>query len=460
MNDSVDALIIGAGLTGLSTARLLADRGLKVAILEKSSRSGGVIQTQHSDGFLCEKGPNSMMIKSWQVQNFIKELGIEDQLVDASTEASKRFLVKNGKIVALPQSPMAGITTPLYRPSNKFRLLGEPFRKPSTKEEESVAEFVSRRMGPDFLEYGIAALVSGIFAGDPDKLSIRYAFPKVWNLEQNYGSLIGGALKLKRERKKSGETPFKSRMVSFRQGLSTLIQALENDNRVRIFHNSQISSIDAPDSPENPWKVQFSASGERSSIEARQLVLATPVHVYPKLPFPENLASRLKPASALPYVPVSTLILGFKREDINHPLDGFGVLMPRVEKRFVLGSLFSSSLFPGRAPEGYVNLMNFIGGALQRKNADLPESELIAHTLKDLEGLLGIRGKPVFTQHTLWPRAIPQYNVGHGKFLDLICKVEQDTPNLTIAGNFLQGPGLNDCIENAYTTADKITKQS
>ena len=443
---TVDTIVIGGGITGLATAHVLARKGKRVHLLEKGDRLGGAVHTEVKDGYLCEAGPNSMLVKSEPVWDFINELGLDGSRVEANAIANKRFLVKRGRIVPLPQSPMGGVTTPLYSIGEKFRLLAEPFIKRSGMEDESVTSFVSRRMGSAFLEYGISALVSGIYAGNPDALSIRHAFPKVWNLEQNHGSLIGGALKLKRERKKQGITPFKSRMISFRNGLQELVQALAAGEGMTVSTGTSVTAIGRDN---GQWVVQAQNDGQPLHLRAAELVLATPLDSYAALPCEQDLRDALAGLDIPAHPPLSTLVLGFDRSQVEHPLDGFGVLCPRKEERFTLGAIFSSTLFPGRAPEGKVSLMCFIGGVQQPENGELPTDALVAATVRDLTSLLGLRGDPEFISHTFWPRAIPQYNVGHGFFIESLEKIEQAFPGLHLRGNFRGGPGLNDCLEGA-----------
>ncbi|MGC9450694.1 MAG: protoporphyrinogen oxidase [Oceanipulchritudo sp.] len=450
--EKLDAVVIGGGISGLATARQLARDGKRVRVIEKSARLGGAVKTDLKEGYLCEAGPNSMLVKSENVWRLLHDLGLGESIVEANEQANKRFLVKRGAIVPLPQSPAGGITTPLYSIGEKLRLLAEPFIAKSRLADESVTSFVSRRMGSAFLEYGISALVSGIYAGDPDALSIRHAFPKVWNLEQNHGSLIGGAIKLKRERRREGIVPFKSRMISFRDGLGRLVEALCSEDSMTVSTGTTVRSV-SPDT-NGSWRVEIAKDGSGSTLRAEQVVLATPLDAYREIAFGGKVRERLAEIDIPEHPPLSTLVLGFDRSQVAHPLDGFGVLCPRLEKRFCLGAIFSSTLFPGRAPEGKVALMCFIGGVMQPENAELETGELVEQTMKDLTPLLGIRGDPEFTSHTFWPRAIPQYNVGHGLFLSQLEKIEADFPGLHLRGNFRGGPGLNDCLESALEFAD------
>lgn len=452
MPEPCDTIVIGGGISGLAIAHTLSRKGRKVHLIEKSNRLGGAVQTDRKEGYLCEAGPNSMLVKSEAVWKYIHDLGLEKTLVLANEISNKRFLVKNGRMVPLPQSLMGGVTTPLYSFPEKMRLLLEPFIGRSQMEDESVTSFVTRRMGKAFLEYGISALVSGIYAGDPDALSLRHAFGKVWNLEQNYGSLIGGAIKLQRERKRQGIVAFKSRMISFRNGLQELVSALADADGLRISKGTQVHSISRDAS--GKWIV--AAAQGQPALAARELVLATPLDAYAELPVEDDLRTALSEIDIPYHPPLSTLVLGFDRDQVAHPLDGFGVLCPRMEQRFSLGAIFSSTLFPQRAPDGKVSLMCFVGGVQQPANGELPTSELVAATVQDLKPLLGLSGLPEFVSHNFWPRAIPQYNVGHQFFLDSLAKTEEKFPGLHLRGNFRGGPGLNDCLESALRFAGDI----
>lgn len=442
-SETVDTIVIGGGVTGLAAGRLLAQKGERVHLIEREPRLGGAVRSYREAGYLCEAGPNSMLVKSQAVWEFIESLGLKADLVEANQASNKRFLVKRGRMVPLPQSLLGGVTTPLYNPLEKLRLLKEPFVGKSQLEDESVTSFVSRRMGPAFLEYGISALVSGIFAGNPDQLSLRHGFPKVWNLEQRYGSLIGGAVKLKRERKRTGEIPFKSRMISFREGLGQLVEALAAHDKFRVSLGVEVSSLERAD--DGQWEVLVGDTLYRSSC----VVVTVPLSGLRQLPWDSTLQSRVDGIPQIDHPPLSTLVLGYDRSRVKHPLDGFGVLIPRLEKRFCLGCIFSSTLFPGRAPDGKVSLMCFIGGVQQPRNGQLPTARLIDAVVEDLRPLLGLSGAPEFHSHTYWPAAIPQYNVGHHHFIETLESTEAAFPGLHLLGNFRGGPGLNDCLQSA-----------
>ncbi len=446
-------IVLGAGLSGLATAWRLARTGSEVTVLERSGRTGGVIRSERVDGFLCEAAPNSMLLKSASAEGFLADVGLRDAIVDANPLASKRFLVRDGRVLPLPMSLWGGVTTPLYSLRAKFRLLAEPFIRASGDDDESVASFVTRRMGWEFLDYGIASLVSGIFAGDPQRLSIRYAFPKVWNLEANYGSLIGGAIKLGRERKRSGETPYKSRMIAFRDGIETLPRRLADASAARILTDSRVTSIDRA---HDCWHVRWTDPAGEHEISSDALVVSVQETEIRKLPWSDRLVAAVEQIPALRQPPVTTLVMGFRRDQVEHPLDGFGMLIPFREERRVLGAIFSSTIFPDRAPEGHVSLMIFMGGATMPECAKQDTGDAVALACDELRGLLGLSGEPVFARSTHWPAAIPQYDVGHGKFLAALESVERAWPGLHFCANYRGGPGLSDCLDSAIRTSDLV----
>jgi oxygen-dependent protoporphyrinogen oxidase len=451
--DQSTVTVIGGGLSGLATAWRLARDGASVTVLEQSHRTGGVIRSERVDGFLCEAAPNSVLVKSASAETFLMDIGLGDQIVDANPLADKRFLVRNGRVIPLPMSLWGGVTTPLYSLGAKFRLLAEPFIKPSGREDESVAAFVTRRMGHEFLDYGIASLVSGIFAGDPERLSMRYAFPKVWNLEANYGSLIGGAIKLGRERKRRGETPYKSRMIAFREGIETLTRCLADSSAARIVTAAAVNTIARG---EHGWTVRWSDDAGEHERVSESLVISVPEPETRKLPWPGDVAASIARHPELTHPPVTTLVMGFRRDQVRHPLDGFGMLIPLKEDRKVLGAIFSSTIFPERAPEGHVSIMIFLGGATMPESAKADVDAAVALACDQLSDLLGLQGDPVFSRAVHWPRAIPQYNVGHGDFIAAIEATENAWPGLHFCANYRGGPGLSDCLDSAIRTSDLI----
>jgi oxygen-dependent protoporphyrinogen oxidase len=447
-------VVIGAGLTGLTVAAALRRAGNPVILLEKAERPGGVIRSIRRDGFLAEDSANSMMIKAREVEDFVGALGLNDRLVDANPIANKRFLMRNGRVLAMPMSMMDAVRTPLYTFGAKLRLLKEPFVPAAPRDaDESVADFVTRRMGREFLDYGIAALVSGIFAGDPKRLSLRHAFPKVWNLEANYGSLVGGAVKLMLERRREGLKPYKSRIVSFRDGLETLPLAMAGELGSDLRLGAGVREIAPRD---GAWRVAWTDANGTHEVDARAVVPTIPLPALKELPWVDDIRETFAGLPSLVHPPVTTLSVGYRRDQVAHPMDGFGMLTPLAENRRILGAIFSSTLFPGRAPEGHVLFMVFMGGATRPELAARTESEALEIARPELGEMFGVAGEPAFVSHRHWPAAIPQYNVGHGDFIGALASIEARWPGLHLQGNFRGGPGVNDCIASGLALAERL----
>ena len=437
-------IILGSGLTGLSAAVALKRRGIAVTVLESAPRAGGAVQTEQSDGFLVERGPNSMMVNEPEVISFLQEAGLDSEIIHP--EAKKRFLVRGGAPVALPSSPVGAVTTPLFSLGGKMRVLAEPFIARGNADDESLADLVRRRLGGEILTYAIEPFVAGIYAGDPEKLSARHAFPKLWNLEREHGSFVRGTLRMRR----TGPRP---KMMSFRDGMGALPARLAAMLGEDLRCQARVESIDETAAG---WSVAWNENGQSKRGEAATLVCAIPAFAVPQLPWSAAVRGSLGFLDRIEYPPVSIVALGFRRADVGHPLDGFGMLVPAAEKRQILGTIFSSSLFPGRAPEGQVLLTNFVGGARQPGLAALPDDELVRLVCEDLRALLGVKGEPVFRRIIRWPRAIPQYNRGYGELLSALEKLEAAHPGLHFVGNYRGGIAAGQCIRNGLRLAEEM----
>ena len=434
--------IIGAGITGLATAWNLQRHGADCTVLEASSKVGGSIQTIHQDDFLCESGPNSIQLNDPLIENFLKSIpGLEKEIIEAEPAAKKRFLVRDGRVLPVPMGPIAALTTQLWSLKAKLRVLKEPFiSKAPLDVEESVADFVRRRLGNELYEYAINPLVGGIYAGNPESLSLKHAFPKLHQLEQTHSSLIkGGLSKSLKQTKTKG---FKKRIISFREGLDTLPLKIYHalGNKVRTN-----ASIEAIVQKETGWEITCNDKSEYFD----QLIVTIPSHHLKNLPFPNELLKELSPLDAIDYPPVSVLNLGFKKSAIKHPLDGFGVLVPECEQKSILGVLFPSSFFNARAPKDHALLTVFVGGERQPHLSSSDLDAVMATVLPDLESLLGVTQPPVMQRLTHWPKAIPQYKLGYQKIFDQINTIERSYKNLHLAGNYRHGISLTYCLEAA-----------
>lgn len=446
------AILIGAGISGLITGYYLNKQGFSCTIIEERPRVGGAISTIFKDKWLVEEGPNSILMTNPIIKTVIDELGLSSQIIFANNDAKKRFILKKSKSIALPSSLSTFLKTELFSTRAKFRLFKEPFIKMNDNPDESLADFVERRLGKEFLDYAINPFVAGIYAGDPTNLSVRFAFKKLYNLEQTYGSLIMGQIKGAKARKRSNEiSKDRAGMFTFKEGLITLPQALEENLKSDILLNTKLLNI----SFHNPgWEIEYQTKGKiQQKIRADKLILTLPAHKYSALPLPNEIKDALHILDSVNYPPVSVLALGFKKEDIAHPLDGFGILNPEKENRFSLGTLFTSSIFEHRAPDNFHLLTTFIGGARNPDYAALPIDTLTKKVIGDLKQSIGIKGEPQFVHHRFWPKSIPQYGVIYNTIYEKIEILEKNYKGLIFAGNFIGGISMSDCIINSYKLA-------
>jgi oxygen-dependent protoporphyrinogen oxidase len=439
--------IIGAGITGLTAAFELKQKGIECTVFEASDRVGGCIKTIREDGFLVECGPNSILDTHPSIGKLIARLGIEGNKLPGKPESNNRFIVRDGKPIALPTSPPSFFTSDAFSTKAKLRLLKEPFIKSKSNEQESLADFVVRRLGQEFLDYAINPFVSGVYAGDPTKLSTRYAFPKLYELEQEYGSLIKGALKGAKKRKNRAETASKdARMFTFDDGMEVLTNQLAAKLGDAVRLNTPVESIQQMD--EGIWMVNHQ--------EFTDVIIAIPAYKQPELntPFDLDLFSEIE------YPAVTSLSLGFAKNDFSHRLNGFGMLIPEVEKRFSLGALFPSSIFPDRAPGGMVLLTIFIGGSRTPERAMMNEDEMISNVLDDLRELLGLDAEPDFKHSSVWPKAIPQYTIGYERFLDRMKDIEMNFKGIHFAGHYRDGISVSNSLVSGIDVAERITAKN
>ncbi len=451
---ALDVLVVGAGVSGLATAFGLARRGLAVEVLEAAAKPGGVIGSVQRDGALFETGPNSALDTTPLIGELIEAAGIAAERMPASEVANTRFVVKDGRPVPLPMSPGAFLATPLFSALAKARLALEPLiaRQPAG-EEEVIAHFVRRRLGREFLDYAIEPFVAGIYAGDPERLSVPAAFPKLHALEQRYGSLILGAILGARERRKRAETAKNTaKSFSFRGGMQTLTDALARGIG-RVTLGARVVSLTRLS--DGSFTVVFDQDGETIARHARSVVLAVPAGEAARLAYP-LAPDATRALQSIEYPPVTVVASAYRREDITHALAGFGFLAPRVEGRAVLGTLFSSSMFDGRAQEGQVLLTNFVGGRRNPELASADEDVLLEKVAAEHRALLGARAPALWNAVTRWPRAIPQYELGHLGRIAKVAEAEKAVPGLRFCANYRGGVSVGDCIANAHATAESL----
>jgi oxygen-dependent protoporphyrinogen oxidase len=446
--------IVGAGLAGLTAAYRLKQRGIRVVVYEASDRTGGVILTERREDYLAELGPNSLSAPSPAVRSLFSELGIESRMAVASPEAQARYIVRRRKLIPLPTSPAELLTTRLLSNGAKLAVFGEPLEEPGDSPlEESVAGFVRRRFNQEVLDYVANPFVAGIFAGDPEQLSVRHALPRLHALERSHGSVIKAFVDLMRHRRSDEGGVNAGSLISFRQGLQELPDAIARELNPELRLRAPVTQL--RHGPRG-WTVG-------AAYQATELydgvIYAAPAHCTDSIDLEFEGGERMKTLASIVHPAVAVLVFGFRREDVSHPLDGFGFLTPEVERRRVLGVIFSSTLFPGRAPEGHVTLTAFVGGARDPDIANADPSTLAARVLDDLRTLLGARGEPTFRAFHLWPKAIPQYELSYGRFKEIMDEVERRNPGLGLAGSYRDGVALGEIITSAQAQADRIATQ-
>jgi oxygen-dependent protoporphyrinogen oxidase len=451
--------VIGAGITGLTAAFYLQRIGVPVTVFEAGDRVGGAIRSRRENGYLAESGPNTILETSSVITQLVRDSGLEGRRLEPDPKSEARYLVRYGRPIATPVSPFGFLTTKLFTFEAKLALLREPFVSARRDgDEESIAEFVTRRLGREFLDHAIDAMVAGVYAGDPAKLSVRQAFPKLAALESSYGSLIKGQLLGARERRKRGEVAKdRAPKFSFDEGLQVLPDQLHQLLGDAVVLNTSVNEIKKSG---NSWTITSSCHGERTISEHSAVIYAGTAHklagLVVKLKEGEKLD--LSPFSEIRHPSVASVVLGYRREDVAHPCQGFGALIPKVEGFGILGTIFSSSLFPNRAPAGHLTLTSYVGGERHPDLAALPEEQLFELTHQDLARLLGIRGKPTFRSLAYYPKAIPQYNLGYGRYRKLMTEIEGREDTLFFAGHYRDGISLGDSIVSGRNIVDRVVK--
>jgi len=487
--------IIGAGITGLTAAFYLKRKGVPVTVYEASGRVGGVIQSIRRDGFLAECGPNTLLETSPKIAQLVRDTGLASRRLDSDPKAEARYVVRYRRPIAMPSSPLGIFASELLSTRAKFALLREPFvpQKRDGK-EESIAEFVVRRLNREFLDQMVDALAAGIYAGDPYKLSVQQAFPRLAALEAHYGSLIKGQIFGARERKRSREVARdRAPKFSFDEGLQVLPDALAAQLGDAVKLNTSVTKLTQT---VNGWRLTYSegrvprvpdqknenGDSQRSSLRSQEIEFGAVIYCgtayrlaeldikvgKAALPRSQGDAAAQQrrptdgidssPFSEIRYPPVASVVLGFRREDVAHSCQGFGMLIPRVEGFRIIGTIFSSSLFPNRAPGGHLTLTSYVGGERQPELALRPTDELVALACADLRVLLGVKGPPVFRHTVLYPKAIPQYNLGYGRYRELMSAIENQAAGLFLAGHYREGVSLGDSIVSGCNAAERVEK--
>ena len=450
--ESKHVAIIGAGLTGLSLAYFLSKHGIACTIFEKSNRCGGVIQTCTENNFTYECGPNTGVLGNIEIEKLLEELHPECLLETANETAKKRLIWKNNAWHALPSGLISAITTPLFSTFDKFRVLGEPFRKKGTNEDETIHEMVNRRLGKSFHDYAVAPFINGVYAGNTDELIYKYALAKLYALENNYGSFVGGMIQKQKLNKKLGIPSPSKKVFSTIGGLEQLIKALQNKVKDTIkLECSEIEII--------PEKSNYSIKWIQNSIEQTTTyshVITTCDAPQLTLVLPWLTENQKQIFSEIQYAPVIQASIGFNTwKGIN--IEAFGGLIPPKENRNLLGILFTSSMFTNRAPKNGAMLSVFMGGRLHMSIMQKTDDEIKEIIQKEVMELLKISDwNPDIFKIFRYERAITQYTAHIKQVLETINEIENNNKNLIIAGSLKNGIGMADRVKQAYDIAHQI----
>jgi len=449
-------VVVGAGITGLTIAHRLtrdaADR-LAVTVLETGNRAGGTIRSERIDGYLCEHGPQGLLDNAPDTLTLVRELGLE--MVEASPTARRRYLYRGGRLRAMPRSPIAAITSDVVPFTAKLRILAEPFIKPGSVDDESIRSFASRRLGAQVAEVLVDPMISGIYAGDTAQLSMRAAFPAMWELERDHGSLFRGLLAKRRRSQGEGEAPRIGRLRSFGDGIEALPRTLAGTlgDRVRTCHEvTALRQLATGDRPTRRWRVSVRTGGE---LDADDVVIAGhPSNASRLLAGVDSTLATL--LGAIPAAPVAVVALGYPRTAVPHALDGFGFLVPRREGLRTLGVLWESSIFPARAPAGHVLLRAIVGGAHDPDVVALEDAELLAIVAADLQRSLAISAPPVFRRIVRHSVGIPQCTLGHLARMQAIGQALERWQGLHLAGWGYRGVSVNLAVADGVALAARL----
>jgi len=457
-------VVVGGGITGLATAHRLIQLGQKnVTLVEASNRLGGTIQTQHRDDFLIERGPDSFISEKPYAITLAQRLGLESQLIQTNEKHRRSFIVRDGRLHPVPEGfqllapsrlwPF--LRSDIFSVKGKARMAADLFLPRRIRhgiDDESLASFVRRRLGEEALERMAQPMVGGIYTADPETLSLRATLPRFLDMEDQHRSLIVAMLRQKNAKQSGTSGARYSLFLSFDKGMHVLVDALWRalgQIQADIRLNTKVEQLKLDN---RTWTITTN-TGEQ--LEADAICLAVPAYVSAPLlnEINEPLAAKLR---GIKYASTATINFAYERSAIEHPLDGFGFVVPFVENRSLIACTFSNVKFSGRAPHDHVLLRAFAGGALQPEIFKLDESAMVAKVEADLRELLGITAKPLFTEVAKWERSMPQYMVGHLTHLLEIEVFTRKTPGLALAGNSYHGAGIPDCIRSGQSAAESI----
>jgi oxygen-dependent protoporphyrinogen oxidase len=446
-------IVIGGGVTGLCAGHYLqrAYGPDQVLVLEAGSRAGGQSGTTRADGFVCDWGPNGFLDREPLTLQWVDDLGLAGELRRANAAAAHRFILRDGRLQEVPLSPPAFLRSRLLSLRGRMRVLCEPWIPRRTDPTaESLWHFAARRIGREAADFMIDPMASGIFGGDAKRLALTHCFPKMAEMEAQYGSLFRAMRAKKRQKKTVSAAGPAGTLTSFAEGIGHLCEvAADRLGDCLVLHTPVTNLVRLKDG----YRVETDSD---STFKAHGVVVALPAYAASELT--SGLDAPLSAAlAAIPYAGIVVLCTGYRREKVKHNLNGFGFVAPRNQGVRVLGCIWTSSVFAGRAPDGWVQLRTMYGGATDSDAVNLSDRALLDLLHHEVEPLLQIDGSPEFVQIHRWPRGIPQYTLDHGDRLAAVEAAERRYPGLAFAGNAYRGVGLNDCVVSAHRAVEILT---
>jgi len=434
--------ILGGGLSGLSTAWKKKKEGHHITLIESGPQVGGVLQSEKKNGYLLDYGANTLSLRNQNTSDTLEKMGALRHALDANPKANKRFIVRNQKLVALPLNFKSFLSSPFLSPKGKLRMLLEPFLpKGNLDKLESVADFISRRLGQEALTYCGNPFISGIYASAPETLNLANAFPALFEMEQQHRSLFIGMLKT------PGSKKTKTRLLSFPEGMQQLGFLIQKNLKPEeVLTNESVLTVTRL---AQGWKVKSrNIAGNLSELVCDEVISTIPVDQISNITW-ENIKGRenFNNLTKVTYFPLSMVFLGMKKESIEHNLDGFGFLVPQKENLSILGTLFSSTLFENRAPKGNILLTTFVGGERMPDLALAPDKQIYDAVEKDLSKLLGMKNKADFRHIKRWKKSIPLPDLKMGVRAKAANELSLLNPGLKFSGSAFSGVSLPNCLD-------------
>lgn len=447
-------VILGAGISGLAAAYWLNKDGLYVTVLEQNTEAGGAMISRKEHDYLVDYGPNSGLETTPLIRQIVDGVGLTDEMIYANEAGNKRYILRDNHLHPLPMTLPAFLKTKLFSTKAKLRLFAEPFiGKSEEGYYQSISQFVTRRLGQEFLDYAINPFVAGVYAGNPDELSVKSAFPKLYRLEEVYGGLIKGMIKGAKERKQRAEQSKQSaKMFSFKNGMQSFPNAIAKKLEGKINYNCKITKIERL---KDVYAISYLQNSEEKKLDADIIISTIPGYIAGNL-FREMDATLSNHLEAIYYPPVMVLYLGYKKESIGQPLDGFGFLIPKKENKSYLGAIWSAVIFTNRTEDDKACFTIFIGGARSPELFDLEKDVLIRKVLNEFHSIMKIKEEPEFITDRMWEKAIPQYNIGYIEHENYFDQFEKINPGIILSGNYRGGISVGDCIKNSEVVYNKV----